>query len=187
MSELNPTPAVVSEQGQAPLEPEQVFFEGSPLLRGELGRTTLFGVVGILLIISPVLWYFLQHYWMPWYVNLGAVVVGLLCLTIPLIFTRMVRYRISSYRIDFERGLLGKNIDTLELWHVEDIKFHQSFIDRIMGVGTILIFADDATTPQLNLHGIPNARQVFDMLKQRIIKIKRSRGVVKLDTGHGIG
>ena len=57
-----------------------------------------------------------------------------------MIWARTIRYRISNYRIDYERGWLSKSIDTLELWHVEDITFHQSFVDRIMRVNVHGVF-----------------------------------------------
>lgn len=183
MAELTPASAT-NPAPTAGLEPEQVFYEGSPLARGSLGTLFLWGAIGILLIAAPFVFYFLQKYWWPWYVVLACVVIGLIALVIPVIATRTLRYRISSYRIDFERGLFGKRIDTLELWHVDDISFRQSFLDRILGVGTITVFSEDQTTPNLPLHGIPNARQVFEVLKQRVIKIKRSRGVIKVDTGN---
>jgi hypothetical protein len=96
---------------------------------------------------------------------------------------RAIRYRITNYRIDFERGLLSKNIDTLELWHVEDINFHQSLIDRLVNTGDITIISHDDTTPKLELNGVPNPRPLFENLKQRVIAVKRQRGVIKMDTG----
>jgi uncharacterized membrane protein YdbT with pleckstrin-like domain len=94
---------------------------------------------------------------------------------------RAVRYRVSNYRIDLERGIFSKNIDTLELWHVEDIAFHQSLLNRILGVGYITIISHDDTTPKLVLQSVPRARELFDSLKQRIIAVKRQRGVIKMD------
>ena len=67
-----------------------------------------------------------------------------------------MRYRITNYRIDFERGILTKRIDTLELWHVDDINFEQGIVDRMMNVGTITVISDDRSTPRLELAGVPN-------------------------------
>ena len=89
----------------------------------------------------------------------------------------------TNYRIDYERGLIGKDIDTLELWHVEDIQFHQTFLDRLLAMGTITVISHDLTTPRLIMHSLPNSRHLFDQLKQRIIAVKRQRGVLKMDTG----
>jgi membrane protein YdbS with pleckstrin-like domain len=165
---------------------EIVYYEGSPLVRGELGKLLLYGVVGILLIAVPFMWrlFHSPHQWPVWWVTLIFVVLGIICLVIPLVQQKAVRYRITNYRIDYERGLMSRNIDTLELWHVEDIQFHQSLMDRILNVGNITVLSHDDTTPKLELHSVPNPRPVFEALKQRIISVKRQRGVVKMDVGN---
>src|SRR5205807_5798026 len=110
-----------------------------------------------------------------------AILIGLLLILIPWIKTKRVRYRITNYRIDFDRGLLSRTIDTLELWHVEDLKFYQSFLNRLLDVGTITIISHDDTTPKLYLNGLPNPREIFRQLEQRVIAVQRQRGVVKKD------
>ena len=170
-------------QGGVAQDEEKVYFEGSPLLRGELGRVILFGLIGLALIAAPFLWRYFQQEWWPWWAVLALIIVGLLVCVMPALIVKRNRYRISNYRIDFERGLLSKHIDTMELWHVDDIKYHQSMLDRMLGVGTITVMSNDQTTPKLPMRGLPNPRPLFDSLKQRIIAIKRQRGVIKMDIG----
>jgi membrane protein YdbS with pleckstrin-like domain len=162
-------------------DPEKVYYEGSPLVRGSIGSLLLFFVLGALFIAAPLIHRYLKGYWLDWYIVAAAVVIGLVLLVAPIIWARTIRYRISNFRIDFERGLLGKTIDTTELWHVEDIQFHQSLVERLLGVGTITIFASDQTSPSMPLRGLPRPREIFDALKARVIAIKRSRGVIKMD------
>ena len=169
--------------GRPPDDKEEVYYEGSPMVRGEMGTFILWTTIGLVLIAAPFVYYVLQNQWWPWYVITGLVVIGLMLMVIPVLVVKQFRYRISNYRIDFERGLLGKKIDTMELWHVDDIKFEQSFFNRLMGVGKITVFSDDQTTPNLELKGLPNPRPLFDSLKQRVIAVKRQRGVIKMDMG----
>jgi hypothetical protein len=180
MTESNPP------NPEAPHKPaddsEEVYFQGSPKLRGSLSRLLLCWLIGMILIAVPFLARY-EGYNMPMLGWLICIALAVIIAIIPIPMTKRVSYRISNYRIDYERGLLSTNIDTLELWHVEDIRFHQSLIDRIMGVGTITIISHDDTTPQLQLHGIPQARPLFETLKQRVIAVKRQRGVLKMDTG----
>jgi uncharacterized membrane protein YdbT with pleckstrin-like domain len=163
-------------------EPEKVYYEGSPLVRGNIGSLLLFFLLGALFIAAPFVYGFMKDDWWPWWVILACVVIGLLLLVAPIVWARTIRYRVSNYRIDYERGLFSKTIDTTELWHVDDIQFHQSLIERILGVGTITIFSGDQTSPKLPLRGVPRPREIFDALKARVIAIKRSRGVIKMDT-----
>jgi len=176
-----------SDQTDRPHKPaddsEEVYYHGSPLLRGDIGRLLVCMFFGLIIAAAPIGWNLAKNSWPAWWITLACVVIGILVLLIPLIATKMIRYRISNYRIDFERGILSRSIDTLELWHVEDIAFHQSLIDRIVQVGNITVISHDDTTPKLELRGLPNPRPLFDMLKQRIIAVKRQRGVIKMDVG----
>src|SRR5262252_7813285 len=92
---------------------EEVYYAGSPLLRGHVGRFFGFGIAGLVILAIPFLIQSSQGW--PW---LACVTIGLILIVMPALMARTVRYRISNYRIDYERGLLSKNIDTLELWHV---------------------------------------------------------------------
>ena len=190
MSEIppNPAPPVVAPANAPHREAddrEEIYYQGSPMVRGNLGKIMLWAIVGILLIAAPIIYYFFnrEHQWPIWCITLACVVAGLIMLFIPYLIVKSVRYRITNYRIDFERGIFGKKIDTLELWHVEDIRFDQSFLDRIFGVGNLMVVSSDETTPQLWMHGLPNPRPLFETLKQRVIAVKRSRGVLKMDAG----
>src|SRR4051794_23889719 len=164
---------------------EEVYYQGSPMVRGNLGKIFFWALFGLALIAAPVVYYFVTNprHFPIWWVSALFVVAGLIMLFIPYLIVKSVRYRITNYRIDFERGIFGKKIDTLELWHVEDIRFDQSFVDRLMGVGNLLVVSSDETTPQLHMHGLPNPRPLFETLKQRVIAVKRSRGVLKMDAG----
>jgi membrane protein YdbS with pleckstrin-like domain len=171
---------------------EQVYYEGSPMLRGELANGWLWVLLGLAVFAGAV------FYWItgsdaagnrpfPWWVLLIAVAVGLLLILIPYIKTKTVSYKITNYRIDIEQGLVARKIDTLELWHVDDIQMTQGVLERVVGVGTLTVMSDDQSTPRLPLRGLPNPKPLFDSLKQRVIAVKRQRGVLKMDLGGGGG
>jgi hypothetical protein len=162
---------------KAPTDAEEIYYEGSPPLRGLGFKLLLWPLAGFILIVLP---YFLHSSWKPAAI---AIFVGLCLPLAPVLWAKTTRYRITNYRIDFERGLISKDIDTMELWHVEDLHFHQSLWDRIMGVGTIRVISRDETMPLLILKGVPNPRPLYETLKQRVIAVKRQRGVIKMDPG----
>lgn len=164
-------------------EDEVVYFDGRPVLRGDQARATMCLVLGIGFLALPVLASVFEWAFWRWWMTAIAIVLAVLAVVLPWLVTRTTRYRITNYRIDYERGVLTKQIDTLELWHVDDISFKQGLIDRIMNVGSIRILSDDRTTPRLDLDGLPNPRAIFDNLRQRVITVKRQRGVIKMDVG----
>lgn len=162
---------------------EEVYFEGSPLLRGELGRLSVAGLIAALLLAIPILLAIYRPDVLPWWGWIVFILLAGISIFGPILVTKSKRYRISNYRIDYERGILTKKIDTLELWHVDDISFRQTLLDRILGTGQITVVSHDQTTPNLVLGGVPNPRPLFESLKQRIISVKRQRGVIKMDIG----
>jgi len=180
-----PTPPSDDRPHKPADDREEIYYQGSPQLRGQIGHVIVWSFIGIVLIALPFVWRAMSrdHTMPAWWLTLPLILLGLACFLVPWLRTKMIRYRISNYRIDYERGLLSRRIDTLELWHVEDIAFHQSLLDRIVGVGDIKVISHDDTTPLLELHGLPNPRPLFETLKQRVIAVKRQRGVIKMDVG----
>ena len=168
---------------------EVVFYEGSPKLRGESGLIAKCLIVALVLALIPfVLYYARSDNPDNSIVTWTAVICGLLALLVlllPMMLVRKNRYRISNYRIDHEQGLLSKRIDTIELWHVEDVRMNQGLLDRMLGVGTINVRSNDSTSPMLPLRSLPQPRQLYDTIKQRVIAVKRQRGVVKFSGGLG--
>jgi len=158
---------------------ETVYFEGSPRVRGEMGKVIVHTLIGLIIIALSI---FGTMKWSAW--TLLAIIPAILIILAPVISAKSIRYRITNYRIDFERGVVSKRIDTLELWHVEDIQFYQSLSDRILDVGSITVLSHDDSTPRLVMHGLPNPRPLFESLKQRVIAVKRQRGVIKMDVGN---
>lgn len=184
-----PEPSIEREPKDTPPakpveDDEIIYFEGRPVLRADQAKAAMFLIVGLILLALPILaevfdWTWWDHRWM----TPLAIVLALIAVVAPWLVVRTTRYRITNYRIDYERGVLKKQIDTMELWHVDDISFEQGLIDRMMNVGTIRILSDDRTTPRLDLDGLPNPRAIFDSLRQRVIAVKRQRGVLKMDMG----
>jgi len=166
-----------------PAEDEEVvFFEGCPRLRSHLGLLGAWTAAGLVVMAVPTgLW--LADHPLPWWLTMLLFAAGLGLCAVPFAIIRTTRYRVTNYRIDYERGVLGKRIDTLELWHVDDISFRQSLWERLLGVGTITVLSNDQTTPSLPLRGLPRPRPIYESLKQRVIAVKRQRGVIKMDIG----
>jgi hypothetical protein len=181
----NPLEPKGPESVQAPAVPpgdlEEVYFQGSPPVRAFSGSVFLCVVAAAVLFAGAIALQ-IKHLG-PAPIRLVLCILGLAVLPLPLLIARSIYYRITNYRIDYGRGLLSKDIDTLELWHVEDLHFHQTLMDRILNVGDITIMSHDETLPKLDIRGVPNPKALYEELKQRVISVKRQRGVIKMDPG----
>jgi membrane protein YdbS with pleckstrin-like domain len=166
---------------------EVVFYEGTPKLRGEAALILKCLLAALVLVLIAVGVYFATRTdadrRLFWWTAIICGLLAILVLFLPSLLVRKNRYRISNYRIDHEQGLLSKRIDTIELWHVDDVQMIQSLSDRILGVGTINVHSNDATSPVLPLRSLPEPRKLYDAIKQRVIAVKRQRGVMKFDGG----
>ena len=180
----NAPPITPDNQPHKPADDsEEVYFEGSPLLRAELGHVILWGLGGaVLLAIAVANLVYWKGHW-PWWIYPAMILIAAIVTFMPMMLRKTLRYRITNYRIDISYGLLSRNTDTIELWHVEDLRLHQSLINRIAGVGAITIMVHDQTLPKFTLRGLPKPQELFKMLEQRVIAVKRQRGVLKLDAG----
>ena len=181
MSTIDPTP--IPPPHLPADDTEQVYFEGSPLLRAEVAKVLAHVAVAVVLVAIIFLWRHFQGIFPPTIVTLILLAVAAGVAVWPVVMVRTVRYRITNYRIDVSRGAVSTDTDTMELWHVEDLRLHQSLPNRLFGVGTITVFSHDDTTPTLQLRGLPEPQRIFTLLEQRVIAVKRQRGVMKMDSG----
>lgn len=166
-----------------PTDDESLYYQGSPVLGGQPEKVLGLWLLGTLFLVGPIIIRLTRGVWPLVWMVIAMLVIGIVLWMAGLSLGKAVRYRISNYRIDFERGFFAKDISTLELWHVEDLSFHQSLLDRLLGIGTIRVMSHDDTMPDLRMRGLPNARKLFEELKQRIIAVKRQTGVLKIDSG----
>ena len=81
---------------------------------------------------------------------------------------RSIMFRVTNTVIETERGMLSKRIDVLQLWRCRDVRYRQNLMDRILGIAHIEVFAQDATTPHLEIFGMPASRQLFEQLRDSI-------------------
>jgi membrane protein YdbS with pleckstrin-like domain len=86
------------------------------------------------------------------------------------------RYRLTNDRIEYERGILSKTVLNVELWRVRDVYFRRSILQFFLGLGVVQILATDATIPRLEVGPIPDARRIYDQLKQARLRSGRIAG-----------
>ena len=81
---------------------------------------------------------------------------------------RSTMFRVTNTVIETERGMLSKRIDVLQLWRCRDVRYRQTLMDRILGIAHVEVFAQDATTPHIEIFGMPASRQLFEQLRDSI-------------------
>ncbi len=79
-----------------------------------------------------------------------------------------IKFRVTNTLVETERGIIAKRIDVLQLWRCRDVAYKQNLIDRILGIAHIEVYAQDATTPMIEIVGMPASRQLFEQLRDSI-------------------
>lgn len=108
---------------------EQLIFETKPAARAYLGRIF-------------------------WGIVLLPVVIGLFVLLGVWYRTAAVRYRLTTQRLFVQTGLIGKHVEEVELFRVKDVTLSQGALQRLLGVGSVVVLSTDDTAPRLELAGI---------------------------------
>ncbi len=120
------------------------------------------------------------------WVNFWWFVLCVLVIPIPWVIWKYLlvktsRYTLTSQRLRFERGVLTKTLDEVELYRIKDTQLHQTLLDRMLGIGTIEILSSDETNPTLFIPKVPGAASVREQLRQGVEKLRLARGVRELD------
>jgi len=166
--------------GPAAQPERKVLYSGSPSWRAYFGE---YAVVTVSTIGIPfVAWWIARKLQAPQMGETLAVAIPLAIGAIAFFAIHLWRrsrvFRVTTTNIESEYGLLSKKIDVLELWRCRDVRYVQSFFDRILGIAHIEIHTADVTTPILQIVGLPASRQLFERVRDSIEIQRQARNVV---------
>ncbi len=114
----------------------------------------------------------------------GAIIlvaVILLYLVIKIMLVKATRYTITRDRLEMEEGIFSKTNNNLDMFRIKDLALIRSFLDRIVGIGTVAIETSDPSHPQLYLEKIRGSKKAYDLLKTASLKADRRQRVVHLE------
>jgi membrane protein YdbS with pleckstrin-like domain len=190
MAGSNSRPDPESEQSASPGE---VLFSGSPtlwLLTGAFVKCSLSLVAAGVLIfwhIERLGWLHLlqsQQAVFAKYRFLAGVLLGLA--TVLFFFykalqVRMTNYEVTSDRIEFGRGIFDRKVDNLDMFRIVDIKLRRSFLDCIVGVGTVSLTTTDKSHPEFSFEKISDVRGLYDAIKKASLTADRRTNVIHME------
>jgi membrane protein YdbS with pleckstrin-like domain len=111
--------------------------------------------------------------WFRWLI----VILPLLWLAGKTLYLRWsLRYRLTPQRLFIDRGILSRTTDQLELIRVDDISVRRSIIDRMVGLGNVIVRSTDASDPELTIRGVPGADEVAEHIRTHMRRL-RGRGL----------
>ena len=171
---LIPGPTVRPPAGAETAGEETEIFSLTPVARSFLGEILL-GLIFLGLALGLQL-YAKEYTWAPWGA-LGSLTIGLLLCLLVWSRVKSISCRLTTQRLFIRRGWLAKHVEELELYRVKDVRVDQSFLQRLLGYGTITVVADDDTTPHLNLAGISSPTKNKELIRTHYRAARQREGV----------
>lgn len=102
------------------------------------------------------------------YVLFALLLIPVLIFLGKWVMLKFVTYEITTQRVKVVRGILSKRTDETELYRAKDTTLFEPFLYRVFNVGNILFVTNDASTPTIEVKGLPNARDIREQLRTAI-------------------
>lgn len=167
--------AVASKQSDAAGDPEDHLWDGSYSHLAMIGTWVGGAVMTVAVVVLGLLANAPGSGWLVILVGLGLMWLGMAA---TYAYRRLsVHYRLSTQRLITESGILWRTVDRVELIDIDDVTYRQGPVERLFGVGSILVSSSDRTTPELTLPGIEEVREVADTIDDARRAERRSRGL----------
>ena len=116
--------------------------------------------------------------------NIISFIIWSWTLFVPIIIylkTRFTVYEVTDQRIKLKTGILNQEIDECELYRVRDYKVVKPFFQRIFGLGRIELVTSDRSNSNINLNGIKDPENLYNLIRDNVEKIRRKTGTRELD------
>ena len=116
--------------------------------------------------------------------NIVSFILWSWTLLIPIIIylkTRFTVYEVTDQRIKLKTGILNQEIDECELYRVRDYKVVKPFFQRIFGLGRIELVTSDRSNSNINLNGIKDPENLYNLIRDNVEKIRRKTGTREID------
>ena len=75
--------------------------------------------------------------------------------------------------------------EDLELYRVRDTRLEQNLWERMFGLGEIVLFTSDASTPEIHLHYIRDAGRVRELIRKLAEARRDAKRVRTFESGGG--
>ncbi len=128
--------ALIVIMTKVPLPDERILFKGHPAVIGSVTRL----LISIFTLGIGAIWFWLKS------VN--------------------TQYLITSQRIVIETGIFSREIETLEIYQIDDIHLDKPLNQRMMGTGNIVLLTRDISAPQIVFERLPiDVRELYEQMR----------------------
>ena len=121
---------------KVPVSEERILFKGNPAVIGSVSRL----LVAVFTLGIGALWFWLKS------IN--------------------THYLITSQRIVIETGIFSRDIETLEIYQIDDIHLEKPLNQRLLGSGNMLLITRDLSAPKILLERLSiDVRELYEQMR----------------------
>ena len=109
------------------------------------------------------------------FIVIGAFVPLLVGIAYTWLVRLNTRYRLFQDALEIESGIVSRRIENIQLFRIRDLGLAQSLMNRIAGVGDVVITSTDQSAPHYRLRGVANPRALYEQLREFVAKSQATR------------
>jgi membrane protein YdbS with pleckstrin-like domain len=94
---------------------------------------------------------------------------------------KTTKYALSTQRLRLETGIVARKIEEVELYRVNDSAVQQSFIERLLGIGTVWLETTDQRNPEVLLQSVPDPAGLREAIRKHGEARRRWRRVAEVE------
>ncbi len=110
----------------------------------------------------------------------GAMFVGLVLLC-KVASLKSTSYEVTQDRIEWSRGILNRKVDNIDMFRVVDLSLRRTFVDCLLGIGSVIVTAKDESDPVFVFEKIHHCRQLYNAIKKASPEADRKNNVIHLE------
>lgn len=73
-------------------------------------------------------------------------------------------YTVSNVVVTVDTGFLNREENDCYMYKIQDVTLKRSLVERMFGLGTVVCYTGDVTSPQLVLSHVKHAREIKEYL-----------------------
>ena len=108
-------------------------------------------------------------------------IAALLKLGYHILKTRCVHYEITPEELQLCSGILRRKHEYIELFRVKDFQVDRPLIYRFFGLGNLVVYTSDKTTPVFRLEAIRKPEEVYTVLRGLVELNRKEKHVYEID------
>jgi len=153
-------------------EKEEQLWTGTYSGKAMFGSWVLTALASIALIVATV---FFPGVWL---ILVALILIAWVLVALVLAYKKLsISYELTTQRFLHASGLLHRTTDRIEVIDIDDVTYSQGIIQRMLGVGKIVITSSDRSHPKLTLEGIDRVDYVADLIDDVRRQERRRRGL----------